>query len=143
MVEVLPRHYIFGIIAFTFIIVGGGVMLSEFTSVNPTLLDDPKYTKFNNSFNTLNDITSSVDGIQSGINGTSVDSGTFGVLNGLINSGWNSLKLLYTSLGFMNDVFRGLTTSFGIPAFIPTLLILFVSVLISFAIFSAIFQREI
>ena len=143
MAEILPRHFIYGIIVFTFLVVGGTTLLSEFNKADPTLLDDPKFTQFNKTFNTLENISDSVGGIESGIQGTDVDAGTFGVLNGLINSGWNSLKLLYTSFGFMSDAIGGLSESFGIPAFIPALLILFISVLISFSIFSVIFQREI
>lgn len=143
MSEVLPRHYIIGIILFTFIIVGGISMLSMMNTEQSGFTDDSRFQNFNNTFNVMDDVTTEVGDLQSGIENAETDFGVFGVLNSLISSAWNTLKLLFSSFGFMDAVFGGLTTVFGVPAWIPTLIGLLVVVLLAFAIYSAIFQREI
>ena len=148
--ETLPRHYIFGIIMFVFIILTGLYMINDLRNEVPGLLDSEDkddFDKFNLTFNQFDKINESISNIQSNVENPAGDEegllGKFGMLESLISSAWNTLKLLVNSLSFMNDVFAGLTTIFGVPAFIPTLLILVVVVLIIFAIYSAIFQKDI
>lgn len=141
--RVLPSTYIFGIIIFTFFIIGGMSMIASFHDADPTILDNNKYTQFNQTFNKVNEVTDSVGGLQETIQDSDTDFGTFGVLNALISTAWNSLKLIFNSFSFMNSVFGGLYSFFGIPAWVGNLLLLMVSVMIIFAIFAAIFQREV
>jgi hypothetical protein len=143
MAEILPRHYIIGIIMFTFFVVGGIALMTEFSQDDPTFLDNDKYSTFNTTFNKYDQVTTNVNSLRSNIEDADVDYGAFGVLNSLISSGWNTLKLLFTTFSFMNGVFIGLYTIFGVPVWIPALIILLITVVISFAIYSAIFQREI
>lgn len=141
--RVLPSTYVFGIIIFTFFILGGMALISPLRAADPTFLDDDKYAQFNKTFNKVDDVTDSVGGLQDTIEDSDTDFGTFGVLNALISTAWNSLKLVFSSFSFMNAVFGGLYTFFGIPIWVGNLIILMVSVMIIFAIFAAIFQRQI
>lgn len=143
MAEILPRHYIFGIIAFTFIIVGGVSIFASLHSDDPTFGDSDKLTQFNRTFNVMDDVSDNVGNLQTNIENADSDFGLFGVLNSLISSAWQTLKLLFSSFSFMGAVFSGTTTMFGIPAWIPTLAGLVITIIIAFAIYSAIFQREI
>lgn len=142
MVKVLPSSYIIGIIIFTLFIVGGVSVLGIFQQSDPTFAAGEKYSKFNESFNKLNDVTEEVTDIQDSIENTQSDYGAFGVLNSLISSAWQSLRLLASSFSFMDSAFSGMTM-FGMPGWIPALIILVVIVMISFAVFAAIFQREL
>lgn len=143
MAEILPRHYIIGIIMFTFFIVGGVSLLSIFNDSNPTFTSDDKFTEFNQSFNVLDDVTDQVDSLEGSITEADTDFGLFGVLNALISSAWQALKLLFSSLSFMDNVFGGLASIFGVPTWIPAIVILIITVVLAFAIFSAIFQRDL
>lgn len=145
MAEATPKRYIYGIIMFTFVIVAGLALLNEFKASDSTYVDAAKYREFNATFNKFDDITTEVGDLKSGIEDAEPgqDFGTLGVLSALISSGWNSLQLLFQSLSFMNDVFNGLSSVFGVPAWVGALIILLVSVMIVFAIYSAIFQREL
>lgn len=143
MAEILPRHYIIGIIMFTFFIVGGVSMLGIFADSDSTFTQDEKFTQFNESFNVLNDVSNQVDSLETSITDADTDFGVFGVLNALISSSWQALKLLFTSLSFMDGVFGGIASVFGVPSWIPAIIILIVTVIIAFAIFSAIFQRDL
>ena len=132
-----------GIIIFTFFIVGGIALLTEFNNAKPGFIDDEKFKEFNESFNKINEVISSVDELETSITDTDEELTVFGVLDALINTGWNTLTLLFTSFGFMEDVFTDLSGFFGIPTWVGQLLILLVTVMFAFAIFTAIFQREI
>lgn len=143
MTDALPRHYVMGIILFTFIVVGGVSMLSTMNTYNSGFTDDSRFESFNLTFNKMSDVQTEVGDLQSGIEETSADPGAFGFLNALIGSGWNTMQLMFSSFSFMNGVFNGLETVFGLPPFIPTLIGLMITVLIAFAIYSAIFQTKI
>ena len=143
MAEILPRHYIIGIVMFTFMIVGGVSIFSIYGNSEPSFIQNEQFQDFNNSFNVVNDITKQVDDLEESITEADTDFGLFGVLNALISSAWQALKLLFTSLSFMDGVFLGLTSVFGIPGWIPALVGVLVTVILIFSIFSAIFQRDI
>ena len=143
MTSMTPSSYIIGIIVFTMFIMGGMAMMNEFQKKDATFVDTEKYTQFNSTFNRMNDVTTNVNTLQSGVTGVNNDYGAFGVLSSLIAAGWNSLILIFTSFGFMGTVFGGLSTFFGIPTWVVTLVLALISVSLVFAIFSAIFQKEI
>ena len=142
----LPRHYLFGIIVFTFIIVGGMSIMSIFDDADSSFAsDNPKFEKFNSSFNKYNEVNEKISALQTGVESEegSGTFGDFGVLNSLILKGWTSLSLLGSSFSFMNGVFNSLSTIFGVPVWIPSLIILVISIIVVFSIFSAVFQREV
>ena len=143
MGEVLLRHYLWAILVFTLVIVGGVSMIGILNDSGANFDNNQKFIDFNDSFNRLNEVTASVEGLQSDIQGAETDFGAFGVLNALISSSWQSLKLMFNSFSIMNDAYNGLSTVFGLPAWIPALLILAVIILIAFIIYSAIFQTQL
>lgn len=143
MANILPRHYIIGIIIFTMFIVGGLSMVSIFNDSDNTFANDTTYNQFNSSFNVLNNITQEVGDLEDSIVNADTDFGAYGVLNALISSAWQTLKLTFTSFAFMDSAFTGLTSFFGVPAWIIGLLALMITVMFVFAIYSAIFQREL
>ena len=143
MGEVKPSHYIIGILVFTLFIVGGVSMISILRQTDDTFASEERFEQFNSTFNVYNDVESKVGQLEDSVTNQEVDLGVFGVLNALINSAWQTLKLSISSFSFMNAVFLGTHTVFGVPAWVGGLLILAVSVMFVFAIFSAIFQREL
>jgi hypothetical protein len=139
---VSPSQYIIGILMFTMLIVGGIYLIDIFRSQDSSPIDPTKYNQFNSTFNTMSDVTSKVSNLETDITESQSDFGTLGVLNSLISTAWQSLRLLFTSWGFFKNVLFGLTI-FGIPAFVPLILGLIITVMIAYSIYSAIFQREI
>lgn len=138
-----PSTYIMGVIVFTLFVVGGVSMMTLFRDYDPTFATDQKFADFNDTFNVYTETTDKVTDLGTGITDADTDFGVLGVLNGLILSAWQSLKLLLTNFSFMNTVFNGLTTIFGVPSWIPALIILAVTVMFVFALYSAFFQRDI
>jgi hypothetical protein len=140
MIEI--RNYIIGIVIFTFFIVGGVTMMGILYADKPSVTNDTQYVAFNQTFNKITDVTTQVEGIESGIKDAQPEQGLFGVLSSLVSTAWNSLKLIFTSFNFMDDVIGGLSTVFGVPAFIPSLILLMISLILVFGIWKAVFQTR-
>uniref|UniRef100_A0A6M3LIX9 Uncharacterized protein n=1 Tax=viral metagenome TaxID=1070528 RepID=A0A6M3LIX9_9ZZZZ len=138
-----PSTYIIGILVFTFFIVGGVSMMSILRTSDPTYANDPKFEQFNDTFNVYSETSEKVSALGTGITSSDTDWGLLGVLNGLIMAAWQSLKLLLLNFSFMNTVFNGLYTIFGVPAWISGLVILGVTVMFVFSLYSAFFQRDL
>jgi hypothetical protein len=138
-----PSNYIIGVIVFTLFIVGGISMMSIFKDSDSSYANDEKFSEFNQTFNVYKETNDQITGLSDGIKNAEGDWGILGVLNGLILSAWQSLRLLITNWSFMDAVFNGLSTIFGIPAWIPALGILAITVMFVFALYSAFFQREL
>lgn len=143
MSEMTISGYVLGIIAFVFFIVAGVSMTGILQDSDSTFAQDEKFSKFNQSFNVVSDVTDEVNALESGITDADTDFGTFGVLNSLISSSWQLLRLIRSSFSFMDGVFEGFTEVFGVPGWIPGLAILTVMVIIVFAILGAVFQRRL
>ena len=143
MTDYKVSNYLIGIVLFCFIIVGGVSVMGMFRAEDATYGGD-HYSEFNRSFNVMEDISTEVTDLQTGIESTEdQDFGTFGVLNALISKSWQSLRLFVSSFSFMNSAFAGASTVFGVPVWIPTLAGLIITIVIIFSILSAIFQRSL
>jgi len=143
MVDVKISHYIIGIIAFTFVILAGMSMVGELNKADSTF--SGKYESFNNTFNVYDNVTSKMEEISESL--PAVDSsqfGVFGVLNALIQSSWQTLRLSIQSFGFMDSVFQGLSNEIpAVPIWVGGLIISSILVVFVFAIYGAIFQRDL
>lgn len=135
--------YIIGILIFTMFIYGGISMISEFASVDSSFIDANKFSKFNNTFNKYNDVVSETDNLESSITNSDSDFGVFGVLNGLINTAWNTMVTIFSSFSFMDSAFNGLTEFLGVPTWTIGLILSIITIILIFAIIGAIFQRDI
>jgi hypothetical protein len=135
------RDYIIGIIVFMFFIVGGVSLIASMREKDSTFGNDDKFQQFNSSFSKLDTIQNRVSGIE---NSTKViDEGNFGFFDFLIGNAWSTLTLTFSSFSFMTDIFSATSTIFGIPTWIPLIIGLLITIFIAFAIFSAIFQRDL
>lgn len=141
--QTLIRHYIYGIIAFTLIIVGGMFLIGQFRSQSAGFVDDTLYGQFNRSFNTQDRLLSNTSKLKSDVQDAQPDQGTFGVLNSLINTAWSGIVFIFTGFGFMDTVFGGLAGVFGIPPFVAGIASLLVVALLVFVIWSAFFQKDV
>jgi len=139
--NITPKTYIYGIIIMMFFIVGGMSLMSQFVSFDDHLDNTSELYRFNQTFDKLSTVSEKVDGIESNFE-SDPDWGLFGGLNALIKSSWNTFSLMISSWGFMGDVFGGLTSIFGVPSWIISIIGLLISVTIAFAVYSLIFQRD-
>lgn len=141
MADVTIRHYLYGIIIMMFFIGAGMGILSEFQKAAPSFDVENRSGEFNSTFNRLANVESEIAKIQSSFS-TKPEWGFFGALNALIQGAWSTLSLIFGSLDFMYEVFEGMEAFFGVPLWIPGIIILFVTVTLAFAIFGLIFQKD-
>jgi len=136
------KQLIISFVIFTFFIVGGATMLSEFNNSDPTFTQDSgeKFKDFNRTFDKLNDINESTTNIQKSITAFDQDPGLWGMINALVTSAWSGLKGIFTSFSFMNSAFTGMSNVFGIPTWVGSLIISIILIIIIFAIYKAIFK---
>ena len=139
MTDATISKYIFGIIIFMFIVVGGLAFISGLGQTNPSMVQDPKFSEFNDSFNKMELVETKVSEIETNVNSTTPGDNP---LNNLITGAWQTLRLIGTSFGFMDDVFRATSTMFGIPVWISRTITMLITVLIAFVIYGLIFQRN-
>lgn len=137
----LPSTYLIGIIIFAIVIVGGINMVFIAGSVDPNFVQDDKMGQFNTSFNKYNEIINQSNKLHGNLESLE-NSGVLGALNALITNAWTTLRVMVTSFSFMNTAWSGLSM-FGVPVWVPVLIISIVTVSLVFAIMAAIFQREL
>ena len=139
MADTNIRHYIFGIILFTFFIVGGVAVILELGVSNPDMVNDPRFTQFNESFNKMELVQEEVSKIETNINSTQPGDSP---INNLITGSWQTLRLIGSSFGFMDDVFIATYTVFGVPRWVANVVVMLITVLLAFVILGLIFQRD-
>jgi len=135
--------YVIGMIMFTFFIITGLSLLNDFNNEPQYTIDNDKLTAFTDASDTYDNLNSTLTNLGSGILTAEPDVGILGALNALIQTAWNSLKALPTLFSFMNVAYTNMANFFGVPSWIPGLIILAITMMILFVIMSAIFQTEI
>ena len=100
--------YLIGVTIFMFFIVAGTTMIMELKNSKSSFASDPEFNSFNNTFNKYDELNKQVNKTKAGITDAEPSWGVFGALNALVETGWQTLKTIFSSFGFMNDVFNGL-----------------------------------
>jgi hypothetical protein len=139
--DITPRMYVYGVIMMMFFIVGGMAMLSIMQESDASFDADSRSGEFNRTFNKLANVETEVSSIESSFQ-TDPEWGVFGGLNALIKGTWNTFSLMFSSWSFMDGVFQGLESFFGVPGWISSIIMLLITVTIAFAIYSLIFQKD-
>jgi hypothetical protein len=136
--ETNPKTYILGIIVFAIIIFAGTGMLGILDNGTGVFSSDSRYTNFTKQFNKSNELYSGTSSLSQTLNETSGENG----LSSLVTGAWRSVSLVGTSFGFMNSIWVATTQLLGIPVEIAGFVVLMVTIIIIFAIWSAIFQTN-
>jgi len=140
-----PSQLLTGIIIFIIVTVGGFAWLfSSFD--NTATLDAQQALYFNKSLARAEKIQATQTAMAAAINTSASDSES-GSLDSLIQTSWSTLKTLPSYFGFFTDIMTSAGSIIGISD-IYTLLIIsligsMITISVIFAIFSAIFQKEL
>lgn len=142
--EVIPRHYLYGIVIFTMLIIGGVTILGAGFNSSDSFGNKADYEQFNRSFNKLNELNEEIDTLEAGVTESSQEKASvWGFLDGLVNSVWYGIRSLSTSLSFATDIFTNLNTMFGIPTWVTVGIGMLITIMIVFSIISVIFKMNI
>jgi hypothetical protein len=133
------QNYMIGVILFVVVITSGVFVIGNFYSSDVSIDSGNQIGQFNRSLSKASEVTTSVNELQSGIvNVNEEDAGVLGWLNSLVGSIFRGLKAIFGTLSFMNVAADETASLFGMPTFIFPLILLIVTVIIGFAIYSAI-----
>jgi hypothetical protein len=143
---ITPRDYVIGIIIFTLVVGCSVSIMSIFKADDPTLgSDSPEFASFNSTFNKYNDVNTLTAKWQNDMENVSQDNSALGVWDSLISGGWSLISLLGQSLSFMKGIFDSFGSIFGLGdyPFIAALIYMIIIVTIIFAVYSAVFRRDL
>ena len=132
------KGYMIGVIIFIVVITGGVMMFSEFSAVDPTIDSGGQIGQFNRTLNKASNISQSVQGIEDSIEQAGTGRGPLGWLDAIVGSAYNGLKAIGNTMGFVKVAGEDEANIFNIPTIFVTLLGLIVTLIIGFAIWSAI-----
>ena len=136
-------NYVVAIIIFSIVIISGIGIIYQFASVDNTFMPNDEISNFNSTFNKYNEINNSVGDLKTSITDSKAEPSIFGVLDGLVTTGWSAIRSTYSSFNFMTSSFNQLSYYLGINQQIIYLLASIITVLIAYAIFKLIFQTEV
>ena len=142
MAEITAGQFIIATIIFGAIIAGAFSLISM--AIPDT--DNARFKEYNATFNKFNTIKSNAEETANQIEDGKPISGVLGILNGLIESSWGSLKLIWNSVSTMNTIISE-TASGGmgipIPTWLTGMIITIILVTIAFAMMAAWFKWRI
>lgn len=138
MAETTARQLVISALIFTALISGSFIWISNFAST------DSDFQEYNVTFQKFNNIKTQSDAMQKIMSeDAEPSSGVLGILNGLIESSWGAISLIWDSIATMGTLLSDLTDTFGIPVWFSGLLIAIIGISIAFAIMAAIFKWHI
>lgn len=139
--DITPRHLLYGVIITMLVILSGITMFSSLDE-NGSFSEDSRFEGFNSSMNQYEDVINSTDTLRSNIEDSEEDVDRFGMLNSLIQTSWQSLKLIFSSFSVINTILTTIAATIGIPSWAVALLFGIIIVIIAFTIWGAIFQTR-
>lgn len=141
MAEASIKNIIIALVVMAGVTAGLVGLIASFMPTTMTPADNQMLSGFNETLK-QNTISNTVGGITSTFS-AEPDFGVLGVLNSLIQAAWNSLRSLVSGLGFVNLMFTNLAAIFGVPTWVVTTGFTVITVIVAFAIFGAIFQKDL
>jgi len=133
------QSYIIGVILSIVVATGGILIMTDFLDAKPNLDSVNDLGDFNDSFSKANEVTDAVDGMSNSIEDVSEsNAGILGWLNALVGSIFDGIKAIFKSFSFVESSASDAGIIFGIPAVLIGLIVLIITIIIVFAIWSAI-----
>jgi len=140
--ETTARQFLFSILIFGALIAGAFSLIASFL---PTETHG-NFTEFNQTYNKFDEIKTESSATAKQIEEGEPAKGIAGILNGLIDASWGSLKLIFNSFGTLSTIISDIsagTLGFNIPVWFSGLLITIVFITIAFALMAAWFKWHI
>lgn len=125
-----------GLILMSAIVIGSIGVISHFQSYHQ-VVDTTKLTMFNTTFNQYEELSSTSNNMLSSLQNSQNKSfieKVADVINGLVLTGWNTLKFVFGSFALMTAVFGGLYPFFGVAIWVGNVIMTLITISVSFAI---------
>lgn len=139
MSEVGIKEYLIGFSVFLALISAGLLMIAQVRSHVDIFEDDTsKIDGFEESFDKADQLNQQMNQTYSAFSQEDSQAGTLGVIGGLFNIIWNTLKNLPAQVNFLLSIVFSTTQVFGIPTWVYTLVSTVVIIIFIFAIIKAV-----
>lgn len=131
------RKYVLSLVLFSFFVSGfwafyGGLAMAYDTPVNETFVEP--LSKLNESFALGNEIGGSIDTFEPTETTSEVS---------FLTSGYNTLLIVWNSLGTVIELIHSLGLYFGIPTMVTNLMLSVVMIFLVFALISVLVNRNV
>lgn len=143
-----PGNFVIAGGVFILIIFVGTWLISSGAEEDPSWVDADTLAAYNNTFNSYVEYNQKVAALESqtrGASGASEESlwgDAFSFINNLFSAGWNTIKLIGKNFGFIYDIFTGVSSVFGIPTWLTSIVVSLLIAMLAFGLLSLVFGRE-
>ncbi|OGK28846.1 hypothetical protein A3C31_01280 [Candidatus Roizmanbacteria bacterium RIFCSPHIGHO2_02_FULL_40_53] len=151
MAETLIKHFFYAFIIMILIATAIGSIIGMVIEGTPgsqndtsAIMSEEELTKFNRTFNKAVEIQSNLTTAKEKF--TSIKPETTGIIStaiAFISSAWDTVSVIRSSIGLMDNVFKEMAALLLIPTWVATSLVLLVVVLFIFSIISLIFGSNL
>ena len=135
--------YVMAVVVFTIVIVSGLGIVYQFTAVDSNFIPDAQMDRFNNSFNKFDDVKRTSNVLEKNITESKSEPSVYGVLDGLVTTGWSSIRATFASITFMATSLGDISEYIGIDPRVLSLIGFLIIIGIAYGIFRLIFQTEV
>lgn len=140
MAETTARQFIFSALIFGAIITGCFILIANSL---PDSAQKSELEKYNTTLNKFADLQEQSEKVNDKIESGEPRSGALGMINGLIESSWGSLRLIFGSVSTFSSILSSLSNQLGVPVWFTGLLISIITTTVAFALMAAWFKWHI
>jgi len=147
-----PSTLMVGIVLLTVVLGAATSLINEVISNEDITLSGPETERFTNfkslnktsEINIMNNhLSEATNTVAKSSDETNALSAFWSFIDSLSSSIWGTLTLVVGGLGFLGDILFESTALFGLPAWIPGLIVTLITLVSGFAIFYVIFKVRI
>ncbi len=132
------KGYMIGVVLFILVIASGTFMIGSFFNADNSLDPTGQVSTFNSSLNAASEMTTAVNSVDTSIRSAGNSTGALGWLDVLIGTTYNGLKAVGGTMEFVGKAGGEAADQFFIPGYVIGIISLIATIIIIFAIWSAI-----
>ena len=147
---VMMRDWFFGIAVFMVFILGTLELVSIAMDTSdgaetgmPGLMTQAQKDEFDNAYN-IDHFQDNITNIKREVTSSvaAPEYGAFSIAMAFLKSTWNSVALLFTSFGFLDDAINNVSGRLELPSWVPSITLTFIAIMLIFWIISLVFQKD-
>lgn len=134
------KNYVIGIIIFLMIIISGLTMINVFSdNDNNNYIQQEKVNEFDSLLNQSAGVIDESNKLEEKLtSNNATDFGTFGVLNSLVSTSWQGIRLITKAFAFAKNIFYA-PYRLGVPLWLLNLVYAIILFILLYAIIDAVF----
>lgn len=139
--DVRPRDFLMALIIFGLVITAGVSLIAKFAAQQPTYTDS-QFTEFNSTFNKLQETQAKTTQLKNSLASQNLPQ-PLDFLANMYLTAYQTAMSLFSGFTFVDTIFGGLTSIFGIPSWVVSGLLSLVTIIFTFGALSAFLARDL